>query len=83
MCRHDQQCLRAAQVGISNADISTIPAEGGITRMMAIFSHLYDVESVGSIRSRPYYRKVAPRSAIVIHAGGSESGLQRCQDLQR
>ena len=49
------------QVGISNADmIYEIPAEGGITRMMAIFSHLYDVESVGSIRSlRPYYLSVA------------------------
>ena len=32
------------QVGISNADIIyEIPAEGGITRMMAIFSHLYDL----------------------------------------
>ena len=63
------------QVGISNADmIYEIPAEGGITRMMAIFSHLYDVESVGSIRSlRPYYLSVAlSYDAIVIHAGGSE-----------
>lgn len=63
------------QVGISNADIIyEIPAEGGITRMMAIFSHLYDVESVGSIRSlRPYYLSVAlSYDAIVIHAGGSE-----------
>lgn len=63
------------QVGISNADIIyEIPAEGGITRMMAIFSHLYDIESVGSIRSlRPYYLSVAlSYDAIVIHAGGSE-----------
>ena len=63
------------QVGISNADIIyEIPAEGGITRMMAIFSHLYDIESVGSIRSlRPYYLSVAlSDDAIVIHAGGSE-----------
>ena len=63
------------QVGISNAEmIYEIPAEGGITRMMAIFSHLYDVESVGSIRSlRPYYLSVAlSYDAIVIHAGGSE-----------
>ena len=54
--------------------IYEIPAEGGITRMMAIFSHLYDVESVGSIRSlRPYYLSVAlSYDAIVIHAGGSE-----------
>ena len=63
------------QVGISKADmIYEIPAEGGITRMMAIFSHLYDIESVGSIRSlRPYYLSVAlSYDAIVIHAGGSE-----------
>lgn len=63
------------QVGISNADmIYEIPAEGGITRMMAIFSHIDDVESVGSIRSlRPYYLSVAlSYDAIVIHGGGSE-----------
>lgn len=63
------------QVGVSSADmIYEIPAEGGITRMMAIFSDLSDVESVGSIRSlRPYYLSVAlSYDAIVIHAGGSE-----------
>lgn len=63
------------QVGVSSADwIYEIPAEGGITRMMAIFSDLSDVESVGSIRSlRPYYLSVAlSYDAIVIHGGGSE-----------
>ena len=63
------------QVGVSNADlIYEIPAEGAVTRMMAIFSDLSDVESVGSIRSlRPYYLSVAlSYDAIVIHAGGSE-----------
>lgn len=63
------------QVGISQADwIYEIPAEGGITRMMALFSHIEDVPSVGSIRSlRPYYLSIAlSYDAIVIHGGGSE-----------
>ncbi len=63
------------QVGVSKADwIYEVPAEGGITRMMAIFSDLPDVESVGSIRSlRPYYLSIAlSYDAIVIHGGGSE-----------
>ena len=63
------------QVGVGSADmIYEIPAEGGITRMMAIFSDLSDLESIGSIRSlRPYYLSVAlSYDAIVIHAGGSE-----------
>lgn len=63
------------QVGVGSADmIYEIPAEGGITRMMAIFSDLSDLESIGSIRSlRPYYLSVAlSYDAIVIHGGGSE-----------
>lgn len=63
------------QVGISQADwIYEIPAEGGITRMMGLFSHIEDVPSVGSIRSlRPYYLSIAlSYDAIVIHGGGSE-----------
>ncbi len=63
------------QVGISQADwIYEIPAEGGITRMMGLFSHIDDVPSVGSIRSlRPYYLSIAlSYDAIVIHGGGSE-----------
>ena len=74
------------QVGISNADmIYEIPAEGGITRMMAIFSHLYDVESVSSIRSlRPYYLSVAlSYDAIVIHAGGSEQAYSDVKKIGR
>lgn len=63
------------QVGVGSADmIYEVPAEGGITRMMAIFSDLSDLEAVGSIRSlRPYYLSVAlSYDAIVIHGGGSE-----------
>jgi hypothetical protein len=48
------------QCGISQADIIyEIPAEGGVTRMMAIFSDISDVEAIGSMRSlRPYYADV-------------------------
>lgn len=73
------------QVGIRNADlIYEIPAEGGITRMMAIFSDLSDVESIGSIRSlRPYYLSVAlSYDAIVIHAGGSEQAYSDVKTYQ-
>ncbi|MDO4750052.1 MAG: DUF3048 domain-containing protein, partial [Eubacteriales bacterium] len=62
------------QCGISQADIIyEVLAEGGITRMMAIFSDLSDVPSLGSIRSiRSYYVDIAMSyDAIPIHAGGS------------
>ena len=63
------------QCGVSNAEIIyEIPAEGGVTRMMAIFTDISDVEKIGSLRSiRPYYADVGiSYDAIVIHAGGSE-----------
>lgn len=72
------------QVGISKADwIYEIPAEGGITRMMGLFSHIEDVPSVGSIRSlRPYYLSIAlSYDAIVIHGGGSEDAYSDLQTL--
>jgi hypothetical protein len=62
------------QCGISGADIiyETL-AEGGITRMMAIFTDLTDVGAIGSIRSiRSYYVDISlAYDAIPIHAGGS------------
>lgn len=63
------------QVGTSKAAwIYEIEAEGGITRMIAVFSDLDDVTSMGSIRSvRPYYLSIARSyDAILVHAGGSE-----------
>ena len=63
------------QCGISKADIIyEIVAEGGITRMLAIFQDLTDVGAIGSIRSaRPYYIDVAlAYDPIYIHAGGSD-----------
>ena len=63
------------QLGISQADlIYEAPAEGGITRMMAVFQSLDEVGDLGSVRSaRPYYVELAAGlDAIFIHAGGSD-----------
>lgn len=62
------------QLGISQADvIYEIPAEGEITRMLAVFQTLDGVETLGSIRSaRPYYIEAAlGHDAFYVHAGGS------------
>ena len=63
------------QVGTSKAAwIYEVEAEGGITRMIAVFSSLDNVPNMGSIRSvRPYYLSIARSyDAILVHAGGSE-----------
>lgn len=70
--------LKAAQpqLGISKADIIyEVPAEGGITRMLAIYQTLEGVENLGSIRStRPYYLELAlGHDALLVHAGGSSA----------
>ena len=61
--------------GTSQADIIyELLAEGDITRMLAIYSDISDVEKIGSMRSaRPYYLDLAlSYDAIYVHAGGSE-----------
>ena len=68
--------LKAAQpqLGVSRADIIyEVPAEGGITRMLAVYQTLENVETLGSIRSaRPYYIELAlGHDALYVHAGGS------------
>ena len=63
------------QLGVSQADIIyEVCAEGGITRMEALFQTMEGVGNLGSIRSiRPYYIELAlGYDAIIIHAGGSE-----------
>lgn len=63
------------QLGVSQADIIyEAPAEGGITRMMAVFQSLDQTGDLGSVRSaRPYYVELAAGlDAIFIHAGGSD-----------
>jgi hypothetical protein len=75
MINNLQQAL--PQCGVSKADILyEVPAEGGVTRMMAIFSDISDVEALGSMRSiRPYYADIAlSYDALVVHAGGSDAG---------
>lgn len=62
------------QHGIGEADIiyETL-AEGGITRMLAVYQDITGAGKIGSIRSaRTYYLDLAQgHDAIFIHAGGS------------
>lgn len=62
------------QLGVSQADlIYECPAEGGITRMLAVYQSLEGVGQIGSVRSaREYYVSLAAGlDAIFLHAGGS------------
>lgn len=67
------------QYGISNADmVYEIETEGGITRLLAIFSDFDNVGSIGPVRSaRTYFINVAASyNAPLAHCGGSVSALQ-------
>ena len=71
------------QCGVSSADIIyEILAEGGVTRMMAIFSDIRSAEHLGSVRSiRPYYIDVAlGYGAVTVHAGGSDDAYSRIRN---
>ncbi len=62
------------QLGVSQADIIyEVNAEGGITRMLALFQSVEGVGEIGSVRSaRDYYVSLAlGHDAIYLHAGGS------------
>ena len=62
------------QQGVGQADmIYEVLAEGGITRMVALFQEYGDMALTGSVRStRPYYLDIAQgHDAILFHAGGS------------
>ncbi len=68
------------QCGIGDADIIyEVLAEGGITRMMAIFSNIKDAGKIGSMRSiRTYYVDIAMSyGAVAVHAGYSQQAYQR------
>lgn len=70
-------------VGLSQASIIyEALAEGGITRIMAVFNDV-DGITVGTIRSaRPYYISMAQAyDAIYIHAGGSEQAYSDIKSL--
>ena len=65
-------------VGVSQADmIWELMDEGGITRMMAFFNDIRDVEKVGSIRSARWYNVSVAQAfdAYLVHAGGSQEAL--------
>lgn len=62
------------QCGVSDADIIyEVVAEGGITRMLAVFQDITKASKLGSIRStRTYYQDISEgHDAVLIHAGGS------------
>ena len=66
------------QCGISQADILyEIVAEGAVTRFMAIFHDLSDVDVIGPVRSvRAYFYRLAKNyGAIFSSASGSKEGL--------
>ena len=72
------------QCGIGDADIIyEVLAEGNITRMMAIFSHIEEAGVLGSVRSvRPYYQDICfSYGAVLCHAGGSEDAYDRISSL--
>lgn len=69
------QCL--PQHGISAADIVyELETEGGITRLLGIFSNLEGVGSIGPVRSaRSFFNSIAlSYKAPIIHCGGSVEG---------
>lgn len=64
--------------GVSQADmIFEIETEGGITRMLDIYTHFEDVGSIGPVRSaRSFFNNVAVSfDAPLIHCGGSKYAL--------
>lgn len=70
-------------VGLSQASIIyEALAEGGITRMMAVFNDV-DGITIGTIRSsRPYFISMAQAyDAVYVHAGGSEQAYSDIKSL--
>ena len=72
--------LAQPQCGIGDADIIyEVMAEGGVTRMMAIFSDIKNAGRIGSMRSiRTYYVDIAMAyGAVAVHAGYSQQANDR------
>ena len=73
------------QCGISQADlIYEIVAEGSVTRFMAYFYDLSDVDVIGPVRSvRPYFVRMAQHyGAILSSAGGSDEAYDLIKSLK-
>ncbi len=71
------------QESLSKADIIyECDMEGGVTRLMGIFSDLSDVKNIGSMRSaRDYFIEIAnSHDAVFVHAGGSPSAYTKIKD---
>lgn len=67
------------QCGISHADIlCEMEVESGITRCLALFSDLSEVEAIGPLRSaRSGFNSLAASfDAILVHCGGSDFALK-------
>ncbi len=76
--------IATPQLSVSQADIIfEIPAEGGITRMMAIYQSMEGVGDIGSVRSaRDYYVEIAAGlDAFFLHAGGSDTAYATIKSL--
>lgn len=66
--------------GVTKADILyELLAEGGITRMMAVFSDVEAVDEIGPVRSiRPYFIDLGlSYNSVICHAGGSTAAYSR------
>lgn len=71
------------QSGVSQAEmIYEAQVESGITRLMAVFQDVDNIEKIGSIRSaRHYYIDFAnDNDAIYVHYGQSKYALSRIED---
>lgn len=71
-----QSGLNAAKV------VYEAPAEGGVTRYLAIFDSLQEVEKVGPVRSaRPYFLEwIKEYSGLYMHCGGSPEALSKIEN---
>lgn len=72
------------QMGTSKADIIyEALAEGGITRMMALYEDVKDVKRIGSVRSaRHYYTQFANEwDAIYCHFGHTKYAVSKMEKL--
>ena len=73
------------QFGLSQADmIYEIETEGGITRLLAIFSDFTDVGKLGPVRSaRTFFNNVSASYNIpLVHCGGSYFATKGRYDMQ-
>jgi len=80
----DNMASARPQSGLIDADIVyEMPAEGGITRYLAVYHH-QDSEKIGPVRSaRSYFiDKSMEYNAVFVHCGGSPEALKDIQTLK-